>query len=403
MRQGQVQMNGRQRKAGGRAFTLLELLVVIAIIALLIAILLPALESARKQAKSVACIAHIKNIASSARVYEADDSSGYGVPVHHLQKNQDPAMPTYVGAYEWGGKSGIGRADYVPGQQYPLGSKYGTKAGFGPSTRPLNNILYPGGFAETRLGGQVTRVQALSDTKLNVELFKCPGDNGPPAGRQIGGGGGAGNEMNNYEGPHCPDWLARSDVSSYDFFGNSYSANLFMIGTQGGGCFLSNSPYLRPLSRVPTPSRVLYFEENIGRWAWSCRREKDDCLWIGQGVDPGPTKTVRGWHGRDWTFNRAFVDTHADTQKIIIEGTEDDDGYFRHYTEEAISFYPPFNCSTVGPDDNTQEMRRTSYRCIIVRGQGWAKDTMPADLLDTELNWPGEGRPSYEDCVKTVE
>jgi prepilin-type N-terminal cleavage/methylation domain-containing protein len=388
-----------------RAFTLLELLVVIAIIALLIAILLPALESARKQAKSVACIAHIKNIASSARVYESDDSNGYGIPIHHLQKEQERANPTFIGAYEWGGKSGVGRSGYGTGG-IPYGSKYGTKAGFGPSTRPLNNILYPGGFAEARPGTQPTRIQQLADTKLNLDLFRCPGDNGPPAGSASGNPGTGVPEYgpDAWKGPHCSDWLGRSDVSSYDFFGNSYSANVFMIGTQGGGCFMSNSPYLRPVSRVPTPSRVLYYEENIGRWAWSCRREKDDCRWIGLGVDPGPTKAIRGWHGRDWTFNRAFVDSHAETQKIVIEGTEDDEGYFRHYTEEKLSFYPPFICYPDNLTDNSsQTMRETSYRCIIVRGQGWAKDTMPSDLLDTGLNWPGQGRPSYEDCVKTEE
>ncbi len=399
----QMIASGKKRVADcNRAFTLLELLVVIAIIALLIAILLPSLEAARKQAKSVACIAHLKNIASSAKVYEADDPNGFGVPVHHLQVQQNPTDPTYIGAYEWGGKSGIGRAAYLQ-KPYPFGSKYGTMAGFGPATRPLNQILYPGGFAETRIGQQSTRFQALQDTTLDLDLFHCPADDGPPAGTQIGPGAQFSDEYANYEGPHCPDWLARSDVSSYAFFGTSYAANLFMNGLAGGGCFVTNSPYLRPISRVPAPSRVLFFEENIGRWAWSCRREKDDCLWIGKGVDPGPTKSIRGWHGRDWTFNRSFVDSHADTQKVIIEATEDDEGYSRHYTEEKLSFYPPFICYPDSPsDDDSQSARENRFRCIIVRGPGWAKDTLPADLLDTGLRWPGDGRPSYEDCVKTV-
>lgn len=372
-------------------FTLLELLVVIAIIALLIAILLPALESARRQAKSVVCIAHIKNIATSARTYEADDPNGFGIPVHPLQKNQSRSNPTYIGAYEWGGKSGIGRADYV--QRYasvqPFGSKYGTAAGFGPPTRPLNNILYPGGFQDNN--NPFTRIGALRDTNIDMSLYKCAGDDGPPRGDSDG------------TGPHCADWIKKSDITSYDFFGNSYSANLFMIGQSGGGCFLSNSPYMRPITRVPSPSRTLYFEENIGRWAWAARNERPNCSFIGKGVYPGPTKAIRGWHGRDWTYNRAFVDAHADTQKVLIEGTEDNEGYYYHYSNEKLSFYPPFICHTALTDDSDQQGREQSYQCIIVRGTNWQKDTFPADLLETGLEWPGSGRPSYEDCVESEE
>ena len=128
--------NGGSRNRSG--FTLIELLVVIAIIALLISILLPSLESARKQAKQSACLAHIKNIATSSRVYEADDPDGMGIPVHGLQYRQDANTPSHIGTYEWGGKSGIGEPGWVPGaggQNYFLTSRFGTKAGFGPASR----------------------------------------------------------------------------------------------------------------------------------------------------------------------------------------------------------------------------------------------------------------------------
>lgn len=359
-------------KSARAAFTLIELLVVIAIIALLISILLPSLENARAQSKQSACLSHIKGIATSSRVYEADDPSGWGIPVHSLQFYQDKNNPTFVGAYEWGGKSGIGDPCFVPGPcegpEAYITSKYGTRAGFGPSTRPMNDILYPSGFKDFRYPDW-DPLGALADTKLELDLYKCPADDGPP------------------RGAHCMDWINHPDRSSYDHFGNSYSANVFMTSYVGGGVVRSNSPYMRPTSRVPTPARTLYYEENIGRWAWAARKE--NCDFIQPGVDPGPTKAIAGWHGQDWTYNRAFVDGHASTQKVLIEGTEDTDGYYLHYRTEIIY------------GDSLEEIRKQEQeRCIIVRGNGWQKDTLPQEPILTGLFWGGGGgRPSDEGCA----
>ena len=78
------------------AFTLIELLIVIAIIALLIAILLPSLAGARKAAHSIVCASQLRQLGTGLSLYADDNKDRYptrgGIPdfggiahwAHHL-------------------------------------------------------------------------------------------------------------------------------------------------------------------------------------------------------------------------------------------------------------------------------------------------------------------------------
>lgn len=341
----------------------------------------PALKSLAGQSKYTKCIERMHAIGQASLIYSATDVGESAIPVHRQMFDRNVSTPLFVGAYEWGGKSGAGSPI---NNFHPLFSRYGTVAGFGPTTRPLNKILYPHGFVENLTpSGDWDRIGATKDMELALDKYRCPADDGPP------------------KAAHCQDWVNTTGQTSFDFFGTSYAANMFM--TQGAnGHMSSNSPYLRGVSDVPNPARTFNYEENVGRWAWATRAQNPACDWIPP-IDAGPKGAVRGWHGKDWTYNYAFVDGHVDTKQIYIPGTEDHDGNAQHWVNEELASYPNLpdcsNCTPGSTDCGGYEGSFGTFRCIIVRGEGWQKDTLPAPPVCTGQYYWGSGRPSNEFCV----
>ncbi len=334
------------------ALSLIEVAALVVIAVVLTAGLVPSLASVRMSGKESRCLSNLMQIGFANSMYAAKEPSDPALPVHAKQFDQclSPLVggfcqdPMFVGAYEWGGKSGVGVPGFVefPGQ---LGSRYGTLAGFGPVTRPLNDVVYKQEFVDAWDSPEgFDRLQAQLDMGLDLPVNQCPADTG-------------------YTGIHFPAFRD-SKLSSYDHLGTSYTANVFMTGAQGFEDY-SNSPYLHSLSEIMSPRRTLAYYENNGRFAWSAQPMPPDCRWIGSGI----AGTVRGWHGVPWVFNAAFIDGHADSI------------YMRS-----------FDNSAVGPE--------SSFWCISVRGESWNKDTLPLDRVRTNLKSPGYGRPSWEGGIE---
>lgn len=79
-------------RPGGRAFTLVELLVVLAIIALLAAMLLPSLAKGKASAQSIACVSNLHQIGIALHVYVQDNADRLPVCAGYLP-SQQPNLP----------------------------------------------------------------------------------------------------------------------------------------------------------------------------------------------------------------------------------------------------------------------------------------------------------------------
>jgi len=80
---------------GPKAFTLVELLVVIAVIALLMAILMPALQRAKRQAKAVVCQSNLRQWGLWYSMYTADNDDKF-FAYHYPKANRwDEVMQPY--------------------------------------------------------------------------------------------------------------------------------------------------------------------------------------------------------------------------------------------------------------------------------------------------------------------
>ena len=93
-----VAVTSNTRRSDRRAFTLVELLVVIGIIAVLIGILLPALNRARAAALTVSCSSNLRQIYLAARNYAAENKDSLPYGMAFPRENVITGRPTDGGA-----------------------------------------------------------------------------------------------------------------------------------------------------------------------------------------------------------------------------------------------------------------------------------------------------------------
>ena len=165
--------------------------------------------------------------------------------------------------------------------------------------------------------------------------------------------------------------------TSYDFFGTSYHPNAMWVSGRDR-TLTSNTPFLHRLSAVPNPTETLYYQEHCSAFA-------DRVVPVPEGCYDAPSLVVYGWHGCPFRFNVAFVDGRVDQARI------------RGFENPAIGRYPGYS----DPDAGYQQ-----FRCVISRGPGWQRDTLPLAPAEIRDGWTHSDSAAREDgctdCLKPV-
>jgi prepilin-type processing-associated H-X9-DG protein/prepilin-type N-terminal cleavage/methylation domain-containing protein len=174
-----------------RAFTLVELLVVVGIIALLIGILMPALNRAREHARAAQCMSNLKQI-NQAFLMFANSNKGYLPQIGSADTGSESIDVTGTGAppvsvlVRWfGGLYGAPQQFYAPAAM--LAPYWGTADVGGCPSFELNDVLRPqygpvdyaynsiygrhndwavGGARRNGLGVKITRIRSASEKAL---------------------------------------------------------------------------------------------------------------------------------------------------------------------------------------------------------------------------------------------